>query len=434
VKAPIDEIIPLEKKEKGELLRYIDGLNALLSTNYLISSSFDLDLIFKVIIDQARQFINAEVCELYVLEQKKSELELKYSTNELVNFPKFKLNSEKGIVSKVVLSGRTINLSDVADEQGYLPEIDSGNLESVKTLLCVPLADDNDILGAVLFLNKQDENYFNREDVTLIDTYSGQLVRAIRYFSHIRQEIEQARIEKEIDFCAKMQRRILPKAVPELPEYGVSGSTHFCRKVGGDWFDFIKRDDGQVDFVIADVSGKGISAAFIVAMAHGVIHGLVQEDLTVDAMVTQLNRFLCTSLELGQFITLFYARLTPGTGTMTYVNAGHDAPFFFTDKDAEPEMLGATGKIIGLDFNAKFECKEITMNKGSLLVMLTDGFSETPNAEDEFFGDFLVEKIRPRLQSPKIKSIRKKIFYELFKFSGGAELRDDCTLLLINRP
>jgi sigma-B regulation protein RsbU (phosphoserine phosphatase) len=426
------EIIPLQERDKSYLLKYIEGLDALLSTNYIISSAFELNAVFQVISNQAAQFLEAEACAVFLLTDDRQELHLRYTTAS-EGVPDNILIQTGGLISQAATRGFPVNLASL-EKEGMEEEI--LNLDSVHSLLCVPLISQEEILGIVLLVNKKGEGGFTREDAQLFESYAGQIGQAIRNFEHIQQELEQQKLEREIEFCAKIQRRILPKAVPEIEGYGISGSTWPCRKVGGDWFNFHKRDNGEVDFVIADVSGKGIAAALVVAMAHSALQVLTKErqDISVEQTIRELNQFICDSIEFGQFITLFYGRLNPSSGRFSYVNAGHDAPFFFEPGAEQPSMLTSTGKILGLDSDAEFSSGEITLEPGSCLIMLTDGFLETTDAEGVFFGDVFLDKIQSRVGSGMVGPLRREIYNQLKSHRGGQELKDDATLLMITRP
>ncbi len=199
-------------------------------------------------------------------------------------------------------------------------------------------------------------------------------------------EKEQQRIEDELDVARRIQERLLPAAAPRVRGLDITGYYDPAREVGGDYYDHIALDGRRVLVVIADVSGKSVPAALIMA---GFRAALVSQDLTtVDpvALAGRLNGFLNASLDPGKFVTAFIAVIDGESGRVAYVNAGHNPPVLLRTGGA-CEMLATGGTILGISPESAYEPGETTMAPGDLLVLYTDGVTEATSPSSELWGD-----------------------------------------------
>jgi len=245
-------------------------------------------------------------------------------------------------------------------------------------------------------------------------------------------EQERARIEGELDVARRIQARLLPAAPPRVPGLEIAGHYDPAREVGGDYYDHIALDDHRVLLAIADVSGKSVPAALIMA---GFRAALVSQDLAhgdPPRLAERLNGFLNDSLDPGKFVTAFLAIVDGATGRLAYVNAGHNPPLLLR-AGGTLETLEAGGTILGILPGSRYERGEATLGAGDLLVLYTDGVPEGTSPANELWGDDrLAAAVRTYAALP-CDGVVRAIAGDVRAFEAGRGPADDVTLIALRR-
>jgi serine phosphatase RsbU (regulator of sigma subunit) len=246
-----------------------------------------------------------------------------------------------------------------------------------------------------------------------------------------RTTAENERVQKELEIARGIQQSFLPEAPPQIKGFDLAGLNTPALQVGGDFFDFIPVSLDKWGLVIADVSGKGFSAALFMALSRTMLRANAIGDPTVTQTITRANNMIAEEGRANMFVTLFYGVLDPRNKTLTYVNAGHNPPFVLGTKNGDLVMLAAKGIALGIMSDMEFEQKEIILREGDILILYTDGVTETINRQGEMFGQDrlsgLVENNRHLSASDLIKKIEKTVV----DFSEGQAQFDDLTLLAV---
>lgn len=189
------------------------------------------------------------------------------------------------------------------------------------------------------------------------------------------EAIERERLERELQTAREIQERLLPHAMPELPGYEVTGTSVPSLLVGGDYFDFLELGDGRLGVAIADVSGKGIPAALLMANLQALLQGQVIHPSDVAEIVARINDLLSRSTDVGRFASFFYGVLERETGAFTFTNAGHNPPLLRRADGALIE-LKTGGLILGMMSGMPYAQETVTLEPGDVVVMFTDGITE----------------------------------------------------------
>ena len=189
------------------------------------------------------------------------------------------------------------------------------------------------------------------------------------------QAIARERLERELRTAREIQERLLPHAMPDLPGWEITGVSVPSLQVGGDYFDFLDLPDGRLGVAIADVSGKGIPAALLMANLQALLQGQVIHLAEVSAVVAHMNDLLTRSTDIGRFATFFYGALDGATGAFTATNAGHNPPLLLR-ADGRLEELKEGGLLIGMLEGQTYRQQTVTLDPGDLLVLFTDGITE----------------------------------------------------------
>jgi sigma-B regulation protein RsbU (phosphoserine phosphatase) len=238
-------------------------------------------------------------------------------------------------------------------------------------------------------------------------------------------------LEQELDIARQMQQNILPRAFPPLPDFEIAARMRPAREVGGDFYDAFAIDARRIGVAVADVSGKGIPAAFFMLIARTLLKAIALEGLGPSATIERLNEFLCRENETTMFVTVFYAELDLVDRTITYTNAGHNQPLRVAPH-APPSRLSSTNGVALAVFDGlKFEQATIRLEPGDVLVLYTDGITEAFDGDGRMFGDDRFASVLEQLGACEADSMVTEILGAVDRFSGEAPQSDDMTVIVL---
>jgi sigma-B regulation protein RsbU (phosphoserine phosphatase) len=256
----------------------------------------------------------------------------------------------------------------------------------------------------------------------------------------LREMEKKKRLEEELRIAREIQMSLLPQGPLTMPGLSIVGLCVPAREVGGDYYDFLPLDEHRTGILIADVAGKGTSAALYMAELKGLVLALSQAHASPRQLMIHANRIISTSLDSRSFITMTYAVIDASARTMTYARAGHTplihvpAP---SDGGRHAQVLIPDGMVLGLriDRGERFErlLEEVTipLTHGDLFVMFTDGISEAMNAQAECFGEGRLGQLVEEHGHLSSEELRERILREIQAFVGGADQHDDMTMILL---
>lgn len=242
-------------------------------------------------------------------------------------------------------------------------------------------------------------------------------------------EADKRGLERDLELAAKVQRQLLPHAVPILPGLQIDVFTEPARVVGGDYFDFFVYRDGRQGIMVADVMGKGLPASMLMSNLQASLRILGPEYDQLPLLCGRLNELFQFNLKLINFISLMLLGIDARTGMVQYTNAGHHPALWWRDDDRTVRWLNPTGPAVGLTPNPGFGTQELQLSPGDVLVCYTDGIVEARNRDGKEFGEErLTEYVRQHHAKP-VKSLVQGLVTEARTFAGG--FHDDITLLAI---
>ncbi len=316
---------------------------------------------------------------------------------------------------------------------GELPE-ERRLLEALNASLVVPLVTSRRALGVMVLGEKLSEEPYSREDTDLLLAVAGQVAVALDYGELIGEATERERLRREIEIAKEVQEKLFPQTVPPLATLRYVGVCRPAQVVGGDYYDFLPLAPGRVGLVAADVSGKGISAALLMASLQGALRGLAPlraDDMP--ALVAEINSLICASAAEGKFASLFYGVYDDATRTLSYVNAGHNPPIVVRhteDGGHETLALQPSGMVVGLFANQRYERRTVELRPGDLLVVYTDGVTEAADHEREPFGEERLAELVAAHHELDVSELCETIYAEVARFTGNAPAADDMTLIV----
>jgi sigma-B regulation protein RsbU (phosphoserine phosphatase) len=250
---------------------------------------------------------------------------------------------------------------------------------------------------------------------------------------------EKKRLDEELRIARQIQMSLLPRGPLDLPGLGVTALCVPAREVGGDYYDFFHLPDGRLGVLIADVSGKGTSAALYMAELKGLVLALSQTQQSPRDMLIEVNRIISDNLDSRSFITMTYGVIDRRAGVMTYCRAGH-TPLIYrpTGDDSAAQIHTPSGLVVGLripgaaeKFCGLLEEHRIDLTVGDVIVLYTDGITEAMNEDGDLFGDNRLGQIIEQHGHLSPNELRERILREIDAFVGGADQHDDMTMILI---
>jgi serine phosphatase RsbU (regulator of sigma subunit) len=251
------------------------------------------------------------------------------------------------------------------------------------------------------------------------------------------EAIERERLERELETAREIQEKLLPHEMPVVSGFEITGTSLPSQQVGGDYFDFLDIGDGQLGIAIADVSGKGIPAALLMANLQASLHAQVFQPGKVADVAYRINNLLYRSTDAHMFVTFFYGILDKKRSIFTSTNAGHNQPLLFR-ADGRIERLGEGGLILGFQPDVPYDQQTVAIRPGEVIVLYTDGITEAadPGSEmiaDDLFGvERLVDIVQANLNN-SAREIQSAILEAIAEHTHNAPQYDDITLVVIKR-
>ena len=307
-------------------------------------------------------------------------------------------------------------------ERDALPLELAQRLRRLGTKLIVPISAQRDPIGFVAVGAKLSNDPFSAEDFEFLGAATSQVAMALET-SRLRNE--------EVDFeqARAMQQILLPKSLPRLEGFELAGTWQPARSVGGDYYDAIDFGDGKAAVCIADVAGKGMPAALLMASLQAAVKATASSDTAPRRLCEKVRHVVAGNLTGGTFITFFYALLDTRERTLTYCNAGHNPPLLVR-ATGEVERLDTGGSVLGRLFRGEtYDQAIVPIDPGDRVVLFTDGVSESRRAGEDFGDERIIDVVRSHRELGAAE-LQEKIVEAITNFTSGS-FGDDVTLVVI---
>lgn len=364
------------------------------------------------------------VNRIFIFVQSGDGLELVPTKGSNRSDPDVKKLSSRSITKELAKFSQTLIV-----EEALLPK-SLHLLEELDISLAIPMRSQEETRGMLLLGPKVNGDEYRQEELDFLVTLSSQAMIAIENARLFEETLEKQRLEEELNIAREIQQRLLPSTYPSVNGYEIKGVNIPSRQVGGDYFDVIRIDDHRIGLAIADVSGKGVPASLLMSNLQASLHSQVAAGAEITKMTGNLNNFLQAHTSYDKFITFFYAELDTASKSLTYVNAGHNPPYLY-HSDGTFRTLDKGGLILGMMANMPYESETVSLQKGDLVVLFTDGVTEAKSKNDSDFEEWRLEKLLQEIVSDSVDEIIERIISAVQEFSAGVPQADDITVLAL---
>lgn len=320
----------------------------------------------------------------------------------------------------------------------YLAEIET--LRSTGARIAVSLRTKNEILGVLLLGPPADRETYTRAEARALRDWAGQLALMMENARLTDRLLEQEKVNRDLALAVEVQRRLLPERPPDADRTELAAVSLPARGIGGDYYDFLDAGDHRIGIALADIAGKGIAAALIMAVVQASLRILsAEENISLPQLAVKMNRFLHRSTKPNSYATFFYAQIDERSSQLRYVNAGHNPPYLIRSvrlpssgvESTEIEELSTGGTVLGLLPHTSYEEATVNLRCGDVLVAFTDGVTEALNPNEEEFGEDRLKNLLLQSGHLTAHEISVRISQELRNWIQHAAQYDDLTFIVM---
>jgi serine phosphatase RsbU (regulator of sigma subunit) len=425
-------------------------LGVLLDVARTLGTGLSLSDILTSVLDAAIQVTRTERGMMFLTNASSGELQMIVARDARKSTLRpDQMQVSQSVVKRVAKSRRELIVSDMGDETagagaGGMAHQDSMARLELRTVVAVPIdklptieafdatitSRQGDLLGVLYMDSRSPSSAFSDLDRQVLRTLAHEAATVVENARLFAASRDKARLDHEIEIASQIQRRLLPKTMPDQPDVAVAGSTLACYSVGGDCFDVIKLENGRHGFFVGDVAGKGVSAALLATLLQGVFFTTAAMDIALPNVFSRVNQYLCERSGDERYATAFYGVLDK-TGKFEYVNAGHVPPLV-RRKSGALDALAAANFPVGMFDEAEYESGHVQLEPGDFLVIYSDGVSEAVNVKNEFFEETRLRLLLEQFQGQTVQELADAIREGLKAYTEGAPQSDDITILAVH--
>ncbi len=332
----------------------------------------------------------------------------------------------RGIVGHVIRTGETVHCADVAADERY-----TEGRTTTRSELAVPIVSQAGVMGA---LNLESDRLaaFTAADAELLEFFASAAALAIEKALLHRELLQKQWMEGQLKLAREVQAGLLPRLPPDLPGYEMAAANLPTWTIGGDYYDWVSLDDGRMGMVVADVSGKGIPAALIMATFRAALRAELRRGTRIGSAVEAVNRVLLESQGGSRFVTAVCGVLEPAAGQFDYVNCGHNPPLLLRGGGGH-EVLETGGPALGLGLGGGFEPGVVMIEPGDMLALYTDGVVEPSDERQEEFGLSRLLELLEQSASRPAGDVVLAVVEATRRFSHRETYDDDFTMVVVKR-
>jgi sigma-B regulation protein RsbU (phosphoserine phosphatase) len=418
-------------------LSTIDKLRMLLDITKTISRSLDLDEVLNLVMDTLDSLIPYDAAGIYLVKCSAPLADWDGAPDETCVFhtqavrgydiddlQELHLKMGEGLIGHVAVTGKPYVSHDVGQDRRYINARPRTQSEMV-----APIISNEEVIG-VFDLESDELDAYTNDDLEVLMLLASQVAIIIEKVMLHEQLIEKQRLEAQLEVARQVQLQLLPPRDPQIEGYDISAYNFPTEEVSGDYYDWVRIYDDQIGIVIADVSGKGVPAALLMAFLRASLRAATHIGYAPHISMSKVNYLLWESIERNQFVTAFYGILDATNRTLSYSNAGHN-PALLIRADGAMRFEERGGVPLGMFRDSRYYEYFETIEAGEVFVLYTDGVTEAMNSAGEEYGrDRLVTAVRECRDQPAREMV-DFLHRDLMTWTEGQGANDDVTFFII---
>lgn len=427
---PLEQVVALHSG-----LTVTDKLRMLLDITNRISRSLDLAEVLNLVMDTLDSLIPYDAAGIYILKSAKKVSELGpddacvfrteavrgYDLDELTEL---ELKMGEGIIGHVALNAEPVISPDVRNDPRYI-----NARERTRSEMVAPIISNDEVIG-VFDLESDQLNAYSEDDLQVLMLLASQVAIIIEKVMLHEQLIEKKRLEGQLEVARQVQLELLPANDPVIEGFDISAYNFPTEEVSGDYYDWVRIHDDEIGIVVADVSGKGVPAALLMAFLRASLRAATHIGYSPHISMSKVNYLLWESIERNQFVTAFYGLLDASNRTLAYTNAGHNPPLLM-DAEGNARFIDRGGVPLGMFRDTRYYEYYLTLEPGELLLLYTDGVTEANNPKGQEYGtDRLVRALKDS-RHLSARALIDFIQHDVLEWTDGLGATDDITFFVI---
>jgi serine phosphatase RsbU (regulator of sigma subunit) len=427
----LTSVLPMPTSSASDL----EKISHLLDFQVNWEQNFSPEGTFQQILDSALKLSGAE--RGYIL--LKEEEEFKYVVGMNADgqlLPQDEFQRSQSVIHEVATGGEPVLMTENIDQE--FAQQQSILALNLMAIACMPLkwisskSDEAEVRGILYLDSKKTMHALSGLDQKILNKLADEAAGVFEKLELINAFEERKAIEKELGLAYETQQALLPSKLPEIQGVELTAFSRPTHHVGGDFYDFFIRDEENFSGVLADVSGKGISAALLSSLVLGALEMESRSAAPLNEIVNQINLYLCEKSQSNRFVTLFLFRLgLDGSGE--YISAGHNPAYVYRAETGEIDELQSKDMVLGAFSFATYQTVPMSMNPGDLLVVYSDGITEAENPYDEMFGEERLVSLIREHAALGCHALEKLVLRSIEEFTEGMAQTDDMTCMLIQK-
>ncbi|HVG38874.1 MAG TPA: GAF domain-containing SpoIIE family protein phosphatase [Pyrinomonadaceae bacterium] len=412
-----------------------EKLRLLLDITKKISSTLNLEEVLNLVMDTLGSLIPYDAAGIYLIkcdhDEKTAagnhpcvlhtEVVRGYDIEELKGIS---LKVGEGMIGRVAQTGTPLMSPDVRTDEHYI----NARVET-RSEMVAPIVSNSEVIG-VFDLESDKLNAYSDDDLQILLLLASQVAIIIEKVMLHEQLVEKKRLQGQLEVARQVQLELLPARHPQLTGFDISAYNFPSEEVSGDYYDFVRVYEDQLGVVVADVSGKGVPAALLMAFLRASLRAAIHIGYASNISMAKVNDLLWESVEQHQFVTAFYGVLDGTNRTLAYANAGHNPPLLM-ERDGRATFIERGGFPLGMFRDARYYEYYLPIEPGQILVLYTDGATEASNPADEEYGRERLAQVVRAERHRSARSLIDAIYADVLHFTEGRGADDDITLIVI---
>src|SRR5205809_7163057 len=432
--APIESMPEaIQKSVAG--LSVVDKLRMLLDITKKISRSLDLQEVLNLVMDTLDSLIPYDAAGIFLVKCSdksavaegeepcvfQAESVRGYDIDELTNLH---LKLGEGLIGQVALTSEPVTSPDVRKNPNYI-----NARRETRSEMVAPIISNTEVIG-VFDLESDELNAYSEDDLEVLMLLASQVAIIIEKVMLHEQLIEKKRLEGQLEVARQVQLELLPASDPQMFGFDISAYNFPTEEVSGDYYDWVRIHDDEIGIVVADVSGKGVPAALLMAFLRASLRAATHIGYSPQISMAKVNYLLWESIERNQFVTAFYGIFDGTNRTLAYSNAGHNPPLLL-DVNGNAHFEERGGVPLGMFRDSRYYEYYATIEPGQMLVLYTDGVTEAMNPSGEEYGGQRLVAAALRGRHLSARELIDFIHRDVIGWTDGRGAHDDVTFFII---